>query len=106
MDTTLIKRRIIMNKRTKKALALAAAVASLGASLGVAQSAENRESNEIKGGNTGTVGPTDSNHIKWYDSQGSSKQIKGSNSVKVDTIKSSNQSKGATYIKFDGKGSR
>lgn len=103
-----------MNKRTKKALALAAAVTSLGASLGVAQSAENREAHEIKAGNNGIVGPGDSNHIKLNDSRGSSTQIKGSNAIKLEkkanTIKgadsASTQSKASNFIKFDGKESR
>lgn len=111
-----------MNKRTKKALALAAAVTSLSASLGVAQSAENWETHEIKGGNSGIVGPTDSHTIKWSDPKGSSTQAKLSNQHKTEiilqggksssqvktanTIKwedsTSTQSKGANYIKVDG----
>ncbi len=104
-----------MNKSTKKALALAAAVTSLSASLGVAQSAENWETHEIKGGGSGIVGPSDSHAIKWNETKGNSTQGKlsnqhkiviegkGSNSVKVDTIKSSSQIKGANAIKWEYK---
>ena len=115
MDTTVIKRRHIMNKRTKKALALAAAVSSLSASLGVAQAGDDWETHAIKGGNSGIVGPSDSHAIKWNETKGNSTQGKlsnqhkiiiegkGSNSVKVDTIKSSSQSKGANAIKWEYK---
>jgi hypothetical protein len=85
-----------MNNRTKKAIALAAAVTSLGASLGVAQA----ETHAIKGGNNGIIGPIDSHNIKWSDSKGDSAQGKLSNQHKI--IKNtSNQSKGSNNIKWE-----
>ncbi|MEI7825492.1 MAG: hypothetical protein WCI01_09335 [Chlorobiaceae bacterium] len=95
-----------MNKRTRKNLALVAAVASLGASLGVAQAGDDWETHEIQGNNSGIIGPTDSHTIKWNDSKENSTQGTESNAIKWDnkanTIKSSSQSKGAHYSKFDG----
>lgn len=89
-----------MNKRTKKALALAAAVTSLGASLGVAQSAEKWARNEIKGDNSGVIGSSESNHIKWAESRENSSQIKESNSIKME--KKVNNIKGADSTSATG----
>jgi hypothetical protein len=110
-----------MNKKTKKAIALAAAVTSLSASLGVAKPADDLETNAIKSGNNGIAGPGDSHTIKWNDPKGDSTQGKlssqhktpiilqggktSSQDKKVNTIKwadsASSQSKGANAIKWE-----
>ena len=88
-----------MNNRTKKTIALAAAVTSLGASLGVIQA----ETHAIKGGNNGIIGPIDSHTIKWSDSKGDSAQGKLSNQHKIviEGKNTSNQSKGSNNIKWE-----
>jgi hypothetical protein len=90
-----------MNKRTKKALALAAAVTSLGASLGVAQSAENWETHEIKAGSANSIKHSD--YMK-LDNSANTTQNKLSNQQKTPIIlqggKSSSQSKTANTIKL------
>ena len=102
-----------MNKKTKKALALAAAITSLSASLGVAKAANELETHAIKGGNNGIAGPGDSHTIKLDNPKGSSTQGKLSSQHKTSIIlqggktssqekwSTSSQSKGANAIKWE-----
>ena len=103
MVEVIINQRNAMNKRTKKNLALVAAVASLGASLGVAQAGDDWETHAIKGSTNDIVGPSDSHTIKWNDPKGSSTQGKLSNQHKIiiEGDNTSNQSKVSNTIKWE-----